>query len=668
MAKHVVNVSVLADVKKLVAGMREAVGAKGLGLLKSGFSKLGAFAAAGLAAAGAATTALVVKSIGAAGELEQQVGAIDAVFKESAGQMHEWGKAAATAVGLTRSEYSQLGTLIGAQLKNAGISMSELAPKTNELIKLGADMSAMFGGSTAEAVGALSSALKGERDPIERYGVSLKQAAIDAEAASLGFQKVGGSFDQEAQAAATLSLIMKQTGDAHGAFARETDTLAHKQQVLSAKWGDFTAQLGGFFLPIATQVVGLLSDSLMPAISELTDKYGPQVQATFNQAKEAIAPLIESFQGLSSQGIGTLSNHLQVFMPLWQSLQTLFQTVISFVTGALLPSLIQIGGALAQAFAPFAQILLTQVYPAIITIANAVLPVIGQILQALTPLITTIVGVLSPAIQTLGVIVEAVFGAMAGIVQGAMKIISGIIKTVTSIIKGDWQGAWEGIKQIFEGIWQQTGAIVQAALTIIQALIKGGLNQARNIAKAALDAVIQVFKGAFETMAGAVQAGIKAIIGFMSGLPSRIVSALGNLGGLLLGAGKSIMQGFLNGLKAAWGAVQDFVGGIASWIAANKGPIEKDRSLLVPAGKAIMQGLRTGLISELPALRNTLGTVEATISGINPAIGAPRLAMAGATPGMNVTINVHALEATPEVGRRIAQALGQYQHLQGADR
>src|SRR5699024_9790316 len=96
--------------------------------------------------------------------------------------------------GLTKNEFNELGTLMGAQLKNGGTAMDELAPKTNELIGLGADLSSMFGGDTKQAVEALSSALKGERDPIERYGVTLKQASIDAKAAELGFDKVNGAL------------------------------------------------------------------------------------------------------------------------------------------------------------------------------------------------------------------------------------------------------------------------------------------------------------------------------------------------------------------------------------------------------------------------------------------------------------------------------------------
>ena len=239
--------------------------------LQGRFSKISGLAKGvglAMAGAGAGAIALAKSAVASAGDLEQSVGAVDAVFKGSAAQMHTWAKGAATSVGLTRNEFNELGTLIGTQLKNGGTAMEDLAPKTNNLIKLGADLSSMFGGSTRDAVEALSSALKGERDPIERYGVSLNQAKIDAEAAALGFKKVGGSLSTEANQAATLSLIMKQTADAHGNFARESETLAHKQQVLHAKLENIKTTVGTALLPVVTKVADIILTKAVPAIEK----------------------------------------------------------------------------------------------------------------------------------------------------------------------------------------------------------------------------------------------------------------------------------------------------------------------------------------------------------------------------------------------------------------
>ena len=244
---------------------------------KAGKSSGGAFggafkgALAGLAGvfAAAGIGSFVANAVKGAGDIEQSFGALDSVFKGSSKDMRNWSRNAAKDVGLTSNEFNELGTLIGSQLKNGGTAMEDLAPKTKDLIGLGADLSSMFGGSTKDAVDALSSALKGERDPIEKYGVSLNQAKIDAEAAALGFEKVGGALSAEATQAATMSLIMKQTGDAHGNFAKESDTFAHKQQVMAAEWGNLTTKMGELFLPVMATTFSFMSDKVIPVLGEV---------------------------------------------------------------------------------------------------------------------------------------------------------------------------------------------------------------------------------------------------------------------------------------------------------------------------------------------------------------------------------------------------------------
>lgn len=260
-------VSILPSMKGFKGKLEADVGKD----VKSSGSRLGrsfgkVFAAAGGALAAAGIGSIIKDSISLAGDLEQSIGAVDAVFKGNADQIHDWAMGAAQNVGLTRNEFNELGVLIGSQLRNGGTAMDDLAPKTNNLIKLGADLSSMFGGTTRDAVEALSSALKGERDPIERYGVSLNEAKIKARAAEMGFKSVKGQITDQAKQAATLSLIMDQTTDAHGNFADEADTLAGKQQRMKAEWENIKTELGTKLLPVMSDLVGKINDDLLPAL------------------------------------------------------------------------------------------------------------------------------------------------------------------------------------------------------------------------------------------------------------------------------------------------------------------------------------------------------------------------------------------------------------------
>ncbi|WP_036519506.1 hypothetical protein, partial [Nocardioides sp. J54] len=214
-----------------------------------------------------------------------------------------------------RNEFNELGTIIGAQLKNGGTAMDKLAPKTNKLITLGADLSSMFGGTTSEAVEALSSALKGERDPIERYGVSLSQAKIDAEAAALGFEKVDGSLSSQANQAATLSLIMRQTADAHGNFAREADTLSGKQQRLKASLEDTKTEIGTALLPIVADASEFLLKEGVPAFQKFADWFNEDGIPAVKDFAESAKPLAEEILPAVGSALDTVKGALETALP-----------------------------------------------------------------------------------------------------------------------------------------------------------------------------------------------------------------------------------------------------------------------------------------------------------------------------------------------------------------
>lgn len=209
----------------------------------------------GPAAVGAAAiTGIGLAAYNAASDAQQAAGGIEAVFGRFASQVNANAQNAATSVGLATSEYQNFATILGSQLTNMGTPMDQVAGQTDELISLGADLAATYGGTTADAVSALSSLMRGERDPIERYGVSINQAALDAQLAAMGLDGLTGSAATNANAQATLALLTQQTSAAQGQFARETDSAAGAQQIANAEWANATAQLGTGLLPTITNV------------------------------------------------------------------------------------------------------------------------------------------------------------------------------------------------------------------------------------------------------------------------------------------------------------------------------------------------------------------------------------------------------------------------------
>ncbi len=250
----ILAVKIIGDATDAIKAMDEAAGKS-----KTFGDRLGTAAKA----RGAALVAIGVGAkvaVDAASELEQATGAVSSVFGEYAAEMMQYGKDAADAVGLSQSEYGNMASILGAQLKNMGISLEEAAGQSNDLIGLGADLAATFGGSTSDAVSALSSLLRGERDPIERYGVSIKQADIEAQKAKMGLDGLSGEAAKNADLQATLALLTSQTADAQGQFAREADSAAGSAQTAAAHFENAKAALGEALLPIVTAMSQKLSE------------------------------------------------------------------------------------------------------------------------------------------------------------------------------------------------------------------------------------------------------------------------------------------------------------------------------------------------------------------------------------------------------------------------
>ncbi len=614
-----------------------------------------AIAAVGVAEVGRGMADIVNK----AGQLEQSVGAIDSVFKESAGQMHAWSDQAATSVGLSKNEFNELGTLIGAQLKNGGTAISELAPKTNELIGLGADLSSMFGGTTREAVEALSSALKGERDPIERYGVSLKQSEIDAKAAALGFEKVGGSFSNEAQQAATLALIMEQTKDAHGNFAKESDTYAHKVQVLSQQWENFTTGLGQAFLPVAMSALDWLAN-LGPAIQPVAEEFGRLGALLFSGeytgpifGLEEDNPIIGILAGIRDAVESTIQVGQLLFTGDYSgtpfgleedspAINALFQFREGFM---------QLGGVFAQLMEPGGAVmnLIDSIGAGFTTVWSAVgehlLPILGELWTSFTGAVAGVLpqleggfAALGSAATTLGSIIAVAFAAVGtawdavgpyvlplvsgfvtyigGAFQGLSQVLSGIMTTILGVITGNWGQAWDGVKSIWEGFWgyiqaawqwftTYTSTVFSAVWALLTNIwsgiwgtITGVLGGIQNGISAAWNWVVSVTTSAWNSFTQTITQTITSAWNTVAGILETFKSGIYNAFTWVSGTVGRAVNDFWNGLTTA------FDNGVKAVGAA----FDKIKGLVTAPIKFVLQTvLNDGIIGGVNGLAEKIG-------------------------------------------------------------
>lgn len=303
--------------------------------------------------------------------------------------------------------------------------------------------------------------------------------------------------------------------------------------------------------------------------------------------------------------------------------------------------------------------LLQTVWNTISSVASSAWTFITQnIMTVVQPFIDTFVNAwnilkegLNGVWEGIKMIFQAAWEFIKTIVLGAVLIVIDLLTGNFTKLKEDLQMIWDGIKNAFSIVWEAIKTIAVTVVTTLVNLVKNsweGLKTtlttlwnflkttASTVWNALKTAVVTIvtnlinsirtnwenFKTFFNTLLNTVQNiavntwnTIKSTVSnIISGLvdtaqqkwnefkqgvqelvdkATNLFNSLGDID--LWGAGKAIIDGFLNGLKSAWGSVQNFVGGIADWIRDNKGPISYDRRLLVPAGNEIMGGFNKGL-------------------------------------------------------------------------
>ena len=278
--KSIIRVQFLADASQLDREMRRAEGTTE----KAG-KKLSDFGKAAVAYLGAQALGAVKEFVGdsvrAFSELEQSQGGTQAVFGESAKVIDDFAKRSAQAIGLSEAEFRTATTLIGGQLKRMTGDVQFAAEQSVELTRVAADLAATYGGTTAEAVEALGAAFRGEADPAERFNLNLKASVVNAKAVEMGLAATEKEVDDNARAQALLALIMEQSADAQGQFARELDTVAGKAQVAAAEAENMKARVGEALVPVkelstelgmvAAQAAGILATKLQNLTGAIDD-------------------------------------------------------------------------------------------------------------------------------------------------------------------------------------------------------------------------------------------------------------------------------------------------------------------------------------------------------------------------------------------------------------
>lgn len=537
-----------------------------------------------LAAAGIGT--FLKGAIGAASDLNETGTKIEAIFGQKASQaLQKYAADSARSLGQSKQAALDAAATFGVFGKSAGLTGTDLVGFSTKLTTLATDMASFGNTSPEEAVTALSAALRGEAEPIRKYGVLLDAMSIKNEAVRLGIIKsTKEALTPQARVLAVQSLIMKQTTDQQGDFARTSGGLANQQRILAAQFTNLKTKIGSAFLPIAVKVVSLLNSKLFPAFeaigkivsvfwgaftghSELNE-FGGFLKTVNN----AGVKVYETFQKLTGGTAGV------------QAKFSAFRAVLAQVWATLKPLVLQL--------VDLWRTLVAAIVPAVMSVYTSIATALVPILQALAD---TFQRNIAPALSHLIEVLKMVLPPI-------IKIIAWVLKLAIAILK-----------VVLPPLLKLAGWLIGTLFHVLANLITWIVDVVKAIGKigSAIGGAVKWF-GRF--LSGAKDK-VGALYEWLVGLPDRIIHKLGDLGKTLLSAGGDLISGFIQGIKDKAG---DLVNAIKDSI-TNKLPgfvkkalgISSPSKVFADLGKWSILGYADGIAKHSGAVTSALGAAIA---------------------------------------------------------
>lgn len=401
--------------------------------------------------------------------------------------------------------------------------------------------------------------------------------------------------------------------------------------IIGSMFGSLGKVLGGLGGPI-TLVIGALA-GLIATSPQLRGEFGEMLTNVFASIKQALELLQPSIKTL----MDAFAQLAQALIPVLAKIIPLLTPIISTLIGSMVPaiqSVLNMVTGLVDVLVPIVQNCLPAVAGALkyfLPLIQAIVSIIPAIIAVLTTgigvfkAVTTAISLASKAQAVLNAVLNA--NPIILIVSLIASLVSALVYFFTCTDKGKaiWQqftdflsNCVQNIRDFFSGLGNDITGFFTAAGEGAQNAWNSVVNWFMGIP----DAICNFFAGVggritgfFSNAANGVENAWNNVVSWFGGIPNAICGVFAGAGAWLWNAGSAIINGLLNGLRAAFGKVKSFVSGIGDWIVRHKGPLSYDKVMLKPAGLAIMQGFDKSLKAGWKDVQKTVNGMNAQING-----------------------------------------------------
>jgi len=228
--------------------------------------------ASGLASLGIGD--MVKQAISLAGDLQQNIGGSESVFKNYASTIQKTAETAASSLGLSQSKYLATATKMGSLFQGSGFSVAQSADMVTQSMQRASDVASIMGISVDSAMEAVAGMAKGNFTMMDNLGVAINDTNLQIYAQEKGLGKLS-TTQQKVNAA--MQMFLDKSDYAAGNYAKENDTYSGALTTFKAELEDFAAEAGTALLPLVQSVLPVLSgafNALKPVIMTVAEAVG----------------------------------------------------------------------------------------------------------------------------------------------------------------------------------------------------------------------------------------------------------------------------------------------------------------------------------------------------------------------------------------------------------
>ena len=600
----------------------------------------GAIAAAGIGA-------LIKSTLGEGSALQQSIGGIETLYKESSDTMVKYANEAYKTAGMSANDYMQTSTSFAAALlKGVGGDTAKAAEAANTAIIDMSDNANKMGSSMDSIQMAYQGFAKGNYNMLDNLKLGYGGTKTEMERLLSDAQKLTGvKYDMNnlSDVYSAIHVIQDELG-VTGTTAREgATTFEGSMSAMKAAAQNLMGSIalgediGPKLQALTESVFTFVFDNLMPMLGNILSAVPglvvgiaegivagiPKVLSVITNLVTEIANTLINYdwQGSAMSFVTSLNSGISTNLP--QLLQSGVEIITNLVRGLVsaLPNIISAAGTiisgLITAIATALPMLLKSGADLIlgilsgfengkVNIALSMMDVIGNIIStvmdALPELITAgiqiitgfITGMMSLNGEAVGNTAEIISSLVQKIADGipeflekGMEILKALIDGIGSALPQIIETAIQVIQNMVQALVSALPTIITTGIGIITSLINGIAQNLPSLVSKATEIIIEIVKTLVANLPGILATGVQIIGALLSGLVQAMPQILSAIANLALSIVKAIMVLQTQLMQAGIQIIAGLASGIAGKVSSVISEVTKLGSEIISTVKSI---------------------------------------------------------------------------------